>query len=173
MLLLCATLPAQAHDFYDRSCCADRDCHPTPCESIRAVPQGFDYTDPQDHAVYFFTRDKMHLSHDDQCHVCLHHVMIDGPGAALCLYLPIKAERTLSDASHYATHLIILHGPDGQIIAVNPLEVITVRTPRGEIQKHFHSSTKCLVFTADGKFVAVTEECQVVRERIEEDGGDE
>jgi len=184
--------PAMAHDFYDKACCANHDCHPVACETITAVPQGFDYVDPRDHAVYFFTRDKMLPSADDRCHVCLHGEWMPQP-APVCLYLPIKAWRktaplglfihcvqgctaaaqALSEAQRYTTNLITLHGPDGQVIALNPLEVITVRTPRGEVQQHFPKNTTCVVHTADGKFIAVQEDCATVRRRVETEKGDE
>jgi hypothetical protein len=63
-------------------------------------------------------------------------------------------------------HLVILTGPDGQVIQVNPDTVITVRPPRGN--EHFHPEIKCLIHTADGKIVTVTEDCDTVRERLEE-----
>jgi hypothetical protein len=64
--------------------------------------------------------------------------------------------------------LILLTGPDNQRVEINPESIATLREPRGEIQQHFHKSTKCLVFTTDGKFVGVTQSCAEVRKLIED-----
>ena len=58
--------------------------------------------------------------------------------------------------------LIELTGPAGQVILVNPAEVVTVRAPR--VTEHFGPGIRCLINTADGKFTAVIEVCEVVRE---------
>ena len=84
---LTAACGAAAHSFYDKACCADADCYPVACERITAVNGGFEYRDVA-RATYFFSRDKMHLSEDGRCHVCLHRINIDGPNAPTCLYLP-------------------------------------------------------------------------------------
>jgi len=54
--------------------------------------------------------------------------------------------------------LIRLHGPNGQIIYVNPQSVVTVRPPR--VPDHVTPEIHCLLHTADGKFVAVSETCE-------------
>jgi hypothetical protein len=91
--LALAARAALAHDapsgmHYDAQCCAEQDCRPVACEQITAVPNGFNYQDPYDRSIFFFTRDKMRLSQDDQCHVCLHGSIIHAP---MCLYLPVHA----------------------------------------------------------------------------------
>lgn len=187
---------ARAHDWYDSQCCQEHDCRPVPCETITAVPNGFDYKDPHDHAIYFFTRDKMKPSQDERCHVCLHGSVVHAP---LCLYLPVSSWRrerpaglriqceagctawaqTLAEASahavaelmpQYSVHLLALHGPDHQIILLNPLEVVTVRKPRGE-EGHFAKGVQCLIHTTDAKVVAVLEDCATVRALIDEQQG--
>ena len=60
--------------------------------------------------------------------------------------------------------LIVLTGPDGQRIYVNPAEVVSVRGPRGE--GHFASDIHCLVGTVDGKFIAVVESCDIVKSKL-------
>src|SRR5215472_18911318 len=85
--------PAQAHSFYDKQCCGDLDCQPVACEDITAQDGGFFYRDPHARATYFFTRDKMKLSPDDGCHICLHRTSASGAATPLCLYLPIRTER--------------------------------------------------------------------------------
>lgn len=67
-----------------------------------------------------------------------------------------------------AMHLVRLSGPDGQEIIVNKDQVVTVRTPRN-IEGHFHKDVKCIIHLADGKFVAVVEPCDIVRQLLEED----
>jgi hypothetical protein len=78
---------------YDKNCCGNHDCHPIACERIVANNGGFEYRDYAG-ATYFFTRDKMKPSQDEQCHVCLHRVNSwSSPGerpAPLCLYLPVR-----------------------------------------------------------------------------------
>jgi hypothetical protein len=59
-----------------------------------------------------------------------------------------------------ALSLVLFHGPEDQLIGVNPEQVIALREPRGNFEKHFHETVKCLIFTSDGKFQGVTETCQ-------------
>jgi hypothetical protein len=63
-------------------------------------------------------------------------------------------------------HLVELFGPDHQAIYVNPVEVVSVRAPRGteHLSKHVH----CLIHTSDGKFIAVVEDCRSVKQRLEQ-----
>ena len=77
--------PAAAHSFYDKSCCADHDCHPVPCERITMVAGGFEYR-AYDNATYFFTRDKLRVSPDGDCHACVHNES----HSATCVYLPVR-----------------------------------------------------------------------------------
>lgn len=57
--------------------------------------------------------------------------------------------------------------PDGRAIEVNPSEIITLRHPRETSDRIVHEDTNCLLFTTDGKFVAVKETCKEVRDLIE------
>jgi len=78
----------------------------------------------------------------------------------------VIADIIFAPGTVFVIHLITLTGPDKQVIRVNPAEIISVREPR-DTGGHFHPDTKCLVFTADGKFLAVTEDCDTVIMRIE------
>lgn len=62
---------------------------------------------------------------------------------------------------------ITLHGPDGQQYLVNPEQITTLREPSNEDVRHFHTGTHCIIVTTSGKFVAVREDCDDVRDRIE------
>ena len=73
------------------------------------------------------------------------------------LNIPV-ADKVALDLAHFT-------GPDGQLIEINPTEVVSVRAP-GTIQAHVHPDTRCLVFTSDGKFVGVKEECADVEQRL-------
>jgi hypothetical protein len=66
----------------------------------------------------------------------------------------------------FAAALITLTGPGGQVIDINPAEIVSLREPRGD--GHFDKDVHCLIHTADGKFITVIETCQIVRERIDE-----
>ncbi|MBR0747395.1 hypothetical protein JQ582_26010 [Bradyrhizobium japonicum] len=64
--------------------------------------------------------------------------------------------------------LILLHGPDGNQIAINPETVTTVRTARAD-DRPDKQSTKgiaCIITLTDGKFAGVVEDCATVRELL-------
>jgi hypothetical protein len=60
--------------------------------------------------------------------------------------------------------LIRLTGPEGQVIEINPQQVVSVRSPRST--EHFGPGVKCLISTADGKFTTVVEPCSKVRDLL-------
>jgi hypothetical protein len=62
--------------------------------------------------------------------------------------------------------LIALQGTDGQVVWVNPSQVISIREPRGISQGHWAQGTKCLVLTVDGKFFTTVESCEQVRVKL-------
>jgi hypothetical protein len=66
------------------------------------------------------------------------------------------------DPSVFALHLVLLHSPDGQEILLNPSEIISIRARREE-ETHFAGKVSCLIFTGDGKFIGVREDCDEVR----------
>jgi len=66
----------------------------------------------------------------------------------------------------FATYVLIeLHGPGGQTFDINVAEVVELRTPRDE--DHFARGVQCIVNTSDGKYSAVSEDCDTVRRMIE------
>jgi uncharacterized protein YlzI (FlbEa/FlbD family) len=63
-------------------------------------------------------------------------------------------------------HLIVLHGLDGHEVDINPNEITVMRGK--EQGKHLPPTAGCAISMVDGKFVAVTETCNEVRQKIEE-----
>ncbi len=66
--------------------------------------------------------------------------------------------------------LVELHGLGGQRIFVNPDLVVNIRVPHGTDQGHWGRGLQCLVMTTDGKYIAVAETCDVVKEKLESAG---
>ena len=64
-----------------------------------------------------------------------------------------------------AFHLVRFTGPDDQLIEINPDEVVALREPR-DTEQHFHNKVNCLIFTSDGKFVGVIEDCIEAHKRL-------
>jgi hypothetical protein len=61
--------------------------------------------------------------------------------------------------------IIALHAPDGREIAVNPAEITSLREARPDDtdDRYFAKGVRCQINLTDGKYVAVIEECAVVR----------
>lgn len=55
--------------------------------------------------------------------------------------------------------LVALHGLDGQVIYVNPSEIVSARAPATDL---LHEHVKCTLQTADGKLINVTDACEDV-----------
>jgi hypothetical protein len=68
---------------------------------------------------------------------------------------------TLSAVTEIVLDLLLLMGPEHQIILVNPSQVVSMRTPRRH--EHFGKGVRCLINTVDGKFIAVIQPCQEVK----------
>jgi hypothetical protein len=63
-----------------------------------------------------------------------------------------------------ATVLVMLHGPNGHAVFVNPAEVTALHAAiPGQKNERFTPGVNCLINTTDGKYVAVVELCDVVR----------
>jgi hypothetical protein len=62
--------------------------------------------------------------------------------------------------------LIQLTGPDNQAIEINPEQIVALREPRDVAREHIHKHVNCLIFTADGKFIGVTQNCAEVRDQL-------
>jgi hypothetical protein len=63
--------------------------------------------------------------------------------------------------------LVQLTGPDGsQRIDINANEVTSIREPRADAGEHFAKGTHCVIVMTSGTFVAVSEDCATVRQRL-------
>jgi hypothetical protein len=67
-----------------------------------------------------------------------------------------------------ALTLVLLTGPGGQIIEINPEEVVSIRSPRSV--DHMPKSVHCIVFTTDSKFIGVEERCPDVDRKLKQLG---
>jgi hypothetical protein len=65
-----------------------------------------------------------------------------------------------------ALDMVRLTGLSHEKIDINPSNVASVRAPPPERQGHFHMAVRCVIYTADGKFIPVLEECDVVRKLL-------
>lgn len=68
----------------------------------------------------------------------------------------------------FVAAFIELQGPDGQIVYINPYQIISIREPRGTDRGHWAPGTKCLVMTSDGKFITTTDTCAGIRKKLED-----
>ena len=64
--------------------------------------------------------------------------------------------------------LLQLHGPNGQIIDINPHEVSSLREPQRGADDHFAKGVRCLIKMSNGAVNAVIEDCNTIRIMIEE-----
>jgi hypothetical protein len=73
---------ASAHDFYDEKCCQEQDCRPVKCNEIMSFGgnKGWSWR------KVFFAADRLHLSPDGNCHVCVGQPGLEPAG--ICIYLP-------------------------------------------------------------------------------------
>lgn len=69
-------------------------------------------------------------------------------------------------AAAHTLYLIHVHGPAGQEIEVNVVEISSIRQPREDSQSHFAKGTKCLIYMTSGQFIATTESCEDVEAKI-------
>lgn len=63
-----------------------------------------------------------------------------------------------------AVQMLVLTGPDNQLVEVAANHVVELRYPRSS--EHFAHGTRCIVFTSDGKYVAVTETCKQINDML-------
>ena len=61
-----------------------------------------------------------------------------------------------------------LHGPNGQVIDVNPNEVSSLRVPQAGSSEHFAKGVQCIIKMTNSNINAVVETCQAVLQMIEE-----
>jgi hypothetical protein len=67
----------------------------------------------------------------------------------------------------WALLLLQLHGPNGQVIDINPGEIVSIREPRAG-EDHLPHGTHCIINTSDGKFSGVHEDCPTVERMIKD-----
>jgi hypothetical protein len=69
-----------------------------------------------------------------------------------------------------ALFIIVLHTADGREIDVSTEQITSMREakPDNASGKDFAAGVRCMINTADGKFVTVIESCATVRQRIGE-----
>ena len=89
LALAFVVLPAQAgaHDWYPRECCADHDCHPVPCDQIKATGMEYIYQGEfsRGRAMSFAKPMFKGPAPDGLCHVCINSATtIPGP---MCIYI--------------------------------------------------------------------------------------
>jgi hypothetical protein len=66
-----------------------------------------------------------------------------------------------------AIALVQLTGPDGkQRIDINPNEITSIRDTHEAREGHVARGTKCVIVMTSGKFVAVSDDCATVRQRV-------
>jgi hypothetical protein len=64
--------------------------------------------------------------------------------------------------------LLLLHGPTGREIRINPRTVTSLHAPvPGQRNTAVIDGANCLINTSDGKFVSVVETCETVSSMIE------
>ena len=74
----------------------------------------------------------------------------------------------LAAAAIAAFHLILLHGPGGQEIDINPREIASLREPSAISEGHFPKDIHCVVIMTSGRFNLVKEDCRTVKAMTEE-----
>ena len=63
-----------------------------------------------------------------------------------------------------AAALVVLTAGDGRPIAINPQQIVVIRGPS---QKDLLTrNVRCVLGTADGKFISVIEDCDTVRHKL-------
>jgi hypothetical protein len=63
-------------------------------------------------------------------------------------------------------YLVELTGPNNQPIDINPATVVSIRERRAG-ETHLQKGVRCVIHTSDGKFIAVLEDCDTVRRKLE------
>lgn len=64
--------------------------------------------------------------------------------------------------------LLLLHGPTGREIRINPRTITSLHAPvSGQRNTTITDGANCLINTSDGKFVSVVETCEAVSRMVE------
>ena len=68
------------HSWYPSNCCSGQDCFPVLCSSLKQILNGaIEYT--TDWYQWIFSNSMIHISPNDQCHVCIYQ------GNPRCVFL--------------------------------------------------------------------------------------
>lgn len=66
-----------------------------------------------------------------------------------------------------ALELLELHGPDGQVAWLNEASITSLRAPNArDLRTSFPKGVRCIVVGVNGKFLAVTESCEQIRDML-------
>ena len=87
LALLLAPSSAGAHSWYERDCCDEQDCRPSPAGEVTVVPGGYEYRFEGTGPVEFFPigHPRVRNSLDNQFHACPQKY---NPSHTHCLYVP-------------------------------------------------------------------------------------
>lgn len=69
-----------------------------------------------------------------------------------------------------AVSFVVVTTPGGLTVDLNPSEIISLRQPRDDEHKGTQKDVRCVIFTADGKFIAALEECLDIKQMIRDLG---
>jgi len=62
-----------------------------------------------------------------------------------------------------ALDLVTVIGPDYQQVEINPDAVVALRAPKPNEAKSFAPGVKCVMYTADGHFIGLSQTCTEVK----------
>ena len=74
------------------------------------------------------------------------------------------------DAITAALSMVLLHRPDGGVVAVMPAHITSMhaKAPPPNTNKVTTAAAQCVLWLADGRMLAVIEPCDVVRRLLKE-----
>lgn len=71
-----------------------------------------------------------------------------------------------------AVVLVLLHGPNGHEILLNPAAVTSTHAAiEGKKNEYVTEDVRCVINTSDGKFVSVIESCETVQQLFRQSEG--
>jgi hypothetical protein len=65
-----------------------------------------------------------------------------------------------------ALEFIRVTAPDGTTIELNARQIISLRQPREDERRGINNNVKCVIFTADSKYVSTLEPCDDIHDLI-------
>lgn len=66
-VLLLLTSVATAHDWYEKSCCAERDCHPVDDDTVHETDRGVEI---KGYGILSYSDPRLRWSRDNKDHIC-------------------------------------------------------------------------------------------------------